>query len=422
MSVRVTTAGGEMRSDMPQAWVFNCDYNGLSVIQALGRRGVEVRALDSRRAIGTRSRYAQYCPVPDPMVDEDGFIQALWRYRGSVDANPVLIPTNDHWAETLARHQLDLAAGFECCVSGYETVSLLLDKERFGRWGQSVGLPVPRVWSVDEALANPNLPFPVAVKANSRRKSGQGVSWSRAADRLRFRPCKDQAELEAVLGEARHAGVPVFLQEVINGRSDAMRTIGLFARDGEILGLIFGEKHRGFPPRFGDCVVGIAMPAPEWALGLVQRACRELRYTGVAEFEVMVDSESKERFLIEINPRSWSWVGVTEPAGVPLAWLAFRNLAFGEGPEETQLGCPEGQSVYYAKLLADLQNTMLWYRFSDAKDWVFSPRGWWKTFSGRNGVFAEFARDDPLVALMAFPQAAKLFAVRARHVLRGKRF
>ena len=405
-----------------EVWVFNCDYNGLSIIQALGRRGVRVRALDTRRAIGTWSRFARYHRVPDPMVDEEGFIQALWRYRESIAANPVLIPTNDHWAETLARHRSDLSTGFECCVSEYETVALLLNKERFGRWGQSVGLPVPRVWSVDEALAAPSLPFPIAVKANSRRKSGQGVSWSRAADRLRFRRCEDRAELKAVLGEARQAGVPVFLQEVVNGRSDAMRTIGLYARDGEILGLIFGEKHRGFPPGFGDCVVGIAMPAAEWALDLVRRTCQELRYTGIAEFEVIVDSESKKRFLIEINPRSWSWVGVTEPAGVPLAWLAFRNLAFGEAPEETQLGCREGGTVYYAKALADLQNTMLWYRFSDATDWVLSPRQWWKTFSGRRGVFAEFGRDDPMVAVMALAQGLKLVAVRARHVLHGERF
>lgn len=409
-------------SEVSEAWVFNCDYNGLSIIQALGRRGVQVRALDSRRAIGTWSRFARYCPVPDPMVDEEGFIQALWHYRDSVDVNPVLIPTNDHWAETLARHRSDLSNRFECCVSEYDKVSLLLDKERFGRWGQAVGLPVPRVWSIDEALVDSQLPFPIAVKANTRRKAGQGVLWSQAADRLRFRQCADRSEMVAVLGEARNAGVPVFLQEVVAGRSDAMRTVGLYAREGEILGLVFGEKHRGFPPGFGDCVVGIAKPVPEWAFDLARKTCSALAYTGVAEFEVMVDSESKKRFLIEINPRSWSWVGVTEPAGVPLAWLAFRNLAFSETPDEAQVGCREGDSVYYAKFLADLQNTMLWYRFSDAKDWVLSPWQWWNTFRGRRGVFAEFARDDPMVALMALLQGAKLFVGRARQVFCRERF
>ncbi len=402
--------------------MFNCDYNGLSVIQALGRRGVEVRALDAKRGVGTHSRFSKYGAIPDPMVDEPGFVEALWRYREGLETNPVLIPTNDHWAESVARHQEELSRGFECCVADYETVSLLLDKERFGRWGHDAGLPVPRVWSVEEARQEPELPLPIAVKANARRQVGQGASWARAADGLRFRVCETRTGMEQVLTEADTAGIPVFLQEVVKGRSDSMHTIGLYARDGEILGLVYGKKLRGFPPGFGDCIVGIASPVPDWALKLAEKACRQLRYTGIAELEVMQDAETEIRFLIEINPRSWSWVGVSGAAGVDLPWLAYRNLAFGEAPEETQLGCRDGESVYYTKLLADLQNSLLWYRFSDARDWVLSPGQWWKTYSGRRGVFAEFARDDPKVAVMATIQAAKQFAGRARRVLKGERF
>lgn len=405
-----------------EAWVFNCDYNGLAVIQALGRLGVNVRSLDARRGVGTYSRFGDYGAVPDPMGDEAGFVDALWRYREGLEANPVLIPTNDHWAESVARHREELSRGFECCVSDYEIVALLLDKDRFGRWGQEVGLPVPRVWSVDEAREDPDLPLPIGIKANARRKSGQGASWARAADGLRFRSCQTRAEMEEVLTEAETAGVPVFLQEVVKGRSDAMHSIGVYARDGEILGLVYGKKLRGFPPGFGDCIVGIASPVPDWALSLAKKVCLELRYTGIAEFEVMLDAETDSRFLIEINPRSWGWIGVSGPAGVDLPSLAYRNQAFGEVPAEIQLGCRDGESVYYTKLLADLQNTLLWYRFSDARDWVLSPRQWWKTYSGRKGVFAEFARDDPKVALMATVQAAKQFAGRARRVLRGERF
>ena len=408
--------------NLPQAWIFNCDYNGLSVIQSLGRRGVEVRALDARRSIGTYSRFGRYSWVPDPLVDEAGFIQALWRYRESVDQNPVLIPTNDHWAEALARHKQELSCGFECCVSDHDIVSLLLDKERFGRWGQSTGLPVPRVWAVDEGLSDPELPFPIAVKANARRKTGVGAAWAKAADRLRFRVCVDPDELDVVLGEAKQAEVPVFLQEIVKGRSDSMHTIGVYSAEGQVLGLVYGKKFRGFPATFGDCVVGMAETAPEWAIELAKKSCSALKYTGMAEFEIMQDSDTSDHFLIEINPRSWSWVGITEPAGVNLPLIAYQNLAFGQMPGTLQLGCRGGEPVYYAKVLADLQNTLLWYRFSDAKDWVLSPRQWWKTFSGRRGVFAEFARDDPKVAVMAIVLAAKQFAGRARRVLKGQRF
>lgn len=413
-------------SSREPAFVFNCDYNGLSLIQSLGRRDVPVYALDSKRSVGTFSRYAKHQKVPDPLVDEAGFIDALTHIQTAVEGKPVLFPTNDHWAEAVARHKDQLSKQFSCCVSEYETVSLLLDKERFGRWCGDVGLPAPHVWSVEEALnEGPDLPFPVAVKANARRKAGQGAEqrgWARAADRLRFRPCADEAELQDVIDEANRYNVPVFVQQVIRGRSDAMHSIGLYAREGKILGLVYGKKLRGFPPGFGDCVVGLASPAPGWALELAEKASAALSYTGLAEFDVIVDTANEERYLIEINPRSWGWVGVAAPAGVDLASIAYRNLAYDEVPSEVQLGCADGSPVYYAKLLADLQNTQLWYRFSDARDWVLPPSQWWKTFNGRRGVFAEFSKDDPLVTAYSVAAAAKQFGSRLKGVLKGQRF
>jgi predicted ATP-grasp superfamily ATP-dependent carboligase len=136
----------------------------------------------------------------------------------------------------------------------------------------------------------------------------------------------------------------------------------------------------------------------------------------------MEDVESGERKLIEINPRSWSWVGVCGPAGVDLPWLAYQGIQSESPIGELTLGCDNGESVYYTKVLADLQNTLLWYRFSEAKDWVLSPREWWATFHGKGGVFAEFSKDDPAIAVFALAQAAKLFASRARRVLKGQRF
>ncbi|TVO66709.1 ATP-grasp domain-containing protein [Spiribacter aquaticus] len=409
-------------SSQPEAWVFNCDYNGLSVIQSLGRAGVVVRALDAHRAIGTRSRYARYSSVPDPLVDEDGFIKALWRLREAVDSNPILVPTNDHWAEAIARHRAVLSEGFECCVCQYETVSLVLDKERFGYWGKSVGLPVPQVWQLEEARGDAEIPFPIGVKPNVRRSAGQGSFNARAADQLRFRRCVNRPELDAVLCEAEQADVHVFLQEIIEGRSDAMRTIGVYAVEGRLLGIVYGKKKRGFPPGSGDCVVGVAEEPPKWAIDLAEKSCAALHYTGIAELEVMQDSVSMHNFLIEINPRSWSWIGVSQPAGSNLPLLAYNNLAFGQEPAGLQVGCRDGEPVYYAKLLGDLQNTLLWYRFSDSKDWVLNFRGWWGTFAGKRGVFAEFAQDDLPVAIFSVVQAAKQFIRRARRVLGGERF
>lgn len=403
------------------ALVFNCDYNGLALIQSLGRRGVPVLALDSVRSIGTYSRYARFRHVPNPLTNEQGFIAALLRMGRELDGKPLLLPTNDHWSEAVARHKEQLVEHYVLSGSSMEVVSLLLDKERFGRWALAKGLPVPRVWSAREVLEQTNsLQYPVAVKANARRRPGQdpkGLHAARAADRWRFIVCDSAKELAATLNSAAAHKVAVFCQQVVQGRSEHMRTIGVYAHDGTVHGIVYGRKIRGYPPGSGDCIVGQAEPVPDWARTLARVLCQELSYTGIAEIEIMEDAHSGERFLIEVNPRSWSWVGVAQEAGVDLAWLAYADLVLDQQPNACLTSCQDGEPVIYSKILADFQNTALWYRYSNAPDWVFTPRQWWHTYGGRKCVFAEFAADDPWVSVYSILQSGKQFAGRLRQAL-----
>ncbi len=58
----------------PYAIVFNCYFNGLSIIQELGRNGVKCIAMDYIHDIGTFSKYATYQQCPNPLEDEDEFV------------------------------------------------------------------------------------------------------------------------------------------------------------------------------------------------------------------------------------------------------------------------------------------------------------------------------------------------------------
>ena len=418
--------GKVYKESKPSVLVMNCHYNGLSLIQALGRRGISVIAVDSKRGIGTRSRYGKYFHVPDPGQDREAFIKALVDYGSRFEEKPLVFPTNDHWAEALAWGADELSKYYRLCVADIKTIELLLDKERFGRWAIENDIQVPRVWSVKETLRRmQDISYPIAVKANTRRRSGQVIDSAvraRNADRLRFVQCNSISELNNTLVEAKSANVPVFCQEVIKGRSDAMRTIGVYANQGRVLGLIYGRKVKGFPAQYGDCIVGEATPVPTWARDLALKCCRLLSYTGIAEIEVMVDSDTGERYLIEINPRSWSWVGVGPVAGADLAWIAYQDMIQNIQPETCIEGCADGHSVYYAKALADFQNSVIWYRFSSAPDWASSPWEWWKSFRKKNGVFAEFSRDDFAVIFFSLTASIRQFFANTYKVIRGSRF
>ena len=82
--------------------------NGLAAIRSLGRAGIPVFAVDHRSSpLGFRSRYAQPVTVPDPLTDEDGFVDAVARIGGPA----VVFPTHDPPLNALAR-QADRLDGF----------------------------------------------------------------------------------------------------------------------------------------------------------------------------------------------------------------------------------------------------------------------------------------------------------------------
>mgnify|MGYP001225699876 CR=1 FL=1 len=113
------------------AIVFNCDYNGLSIIQELGRHNVKVIALDNIRAIGTFSKYAKFIKCPNPQIAEELFIDFLLKLHTKLNARAVLFPTNDHWAYSISKYKNEMSKYYSVCVADYSVIELLIKKKKF---------------------------------------------------------------------------------------------------------------------------------------------------------------------------------------------------------------------------------------------------------------------------------------------------
>lgn len=405
-----------MQKDKVPAFIFNCHYNGLALIQSLGRQGIPVYALDTKKSIGTRSKYAQYVQVADPLDNERLFIDQLIELSKKVKGKPLLLPTNDHWSEAISRHKNLLSEYCVVSASDISVTELLLDKEKFAYWCMKNNVTVPKAYSIEQ-LNNKdfNVDYPIAIKANARRRSSDGLNskeWASKADYLRFNICNSPSDINKYIAIAKKNNIPVFLQQLVSGRSDAMRTIGVFSNAGKVKGILYGHKVRGYPAQFGDCIVGEANAVPSWARELVTLVCKELNYTGIAEFEVMIDKKSGEKYLIEINPRSWSWVGVAPYAGVDLAWIAYKELILDEPVNKCIESCTDGNPVVFMKVLEDFQNTVFFYRYDNARDWSMGPIKWWKQYKGKKKVYAEFAKDDPLIGVYSTLSVSKGFLTK----------
>jgi predicted ATP-grasp superfamily ATP-dependent carboligase len=326
------------------------------------------------------------------------------------EEKPVLFPTNDQWTVTIARYKTRLEKWYRPCVADDNVVELLINKAQFYKWGMEHDYPVPKIYSPEDLERSDSRLFPIIAKPNARRipdLCANNANLGSFLDTHRMTILRDFNEYKDFL--ARYCEyIDFFLfQEYVAGMADQMYTIGIYAnREHEILGLFSGRKVRGFPPDIGDCIVGQGERMPEEIISCVKEIVRKLKYSGIAEFEFKKDSLTGELRLIEINPRSWSWIGITPACGVSLPWIAYSDMTGIEHVAFKRSNVEDGR-VIYLKLISDLQNCLFSYKKMGYPQLHKSPFEWMREMRGKEKIFAEFSRDDPLVSLHALASHVK---------------
>jgi D-aspartate ligase len=379
------------------AIVANCHYNGLSIIQELGRHGVDVRALDSARSIGTRSKYATFVRCPDPSYNENAFIAFLIKYGAEQHDRGVLFPTNDQWAVAISKHRNVLHEFFELVAPPFQAIEIIIEKYKFYQWAQGYGYPVPKTWRLESVGDIPCDVFPVVVKPEFRRTASNDIcslQLQTYLDQNRFHVANRKRELESFVALQKEYARHFVVQQYVRGLSDAMFTVGVYAdRTSKVRGIFSGRKVRGFPPDHGDCILGQVETVPAHVINITKEICETICYSGIAEFEFKRDAATGQYILIEINPRSWSWIGITPACGVSLAWLAFQDLAGDEIPALTISTEQDGQ-VKYVKILQDFENCIWRNKRAGHVAWSFSVQEWRRTLAAEDLVVAEYQPDD----------------------------
>lgn len=312
---------GVHSSDPPAIVLQASGPNSLGIIRSLARAGVRVIACDhDRNALGLLSRYATPSVMADPLTEPERFLAdltALARREGG----GVLFPTHDEAVATIGPHEDEIRAVLRCPWSPWPTMSALIDKGHQHEVARRIGFPVPATVTPDDdadivALSR-DLRFPVILKPRYspefRRRFRAQVLEASDPEELRR-----QWELAA---EYRPQ-----LSEVIPGGDDQLWTLGSY-RDaaGRPLGSFTGRKLRQWPPRFGTARAAEGRWDPDYA-ARGHALLDALEFHGISQLETKRDLRDGRDYLIEVNPRSWLWVGLSTNCGVNLPYLAWRDM------------------------------------------------------------------------------------------------
>jgi D-aspartate ligase len=404
---------------MKKAIVFSPGSAGLSIIQMLGMRGIPCISMDCKRVPGTRrvgtySKYAKHVQCPDPLIDEEEFINFIYDFAKKEKEKPILFPTLDHWAISLAKYKTKLEEVSALCVGNLKAVELFVEKDRFYDFAEVKQWTTPKTWTTEQAAKLEAAQFPIIAKPKTKlsltnpKAKGSFKNISIAHEMLRLTILEDREALNHFIEANRGFIDGLIFQEYIKGMADRMYSVGVYAdQESEILAAFTGKKVRGYPALYGDCTVGINHSVPEYVMEITAKVVMEMQYTGIAEFEYKQDEKTGMFRLIEINPRPWSWIGITEKCPDNLPFIAYCDLAGGEigmvaqKPQHVEVTqdrevIQDGE-VLYVKVLQDLINSLFRYT-KDYPRWTKTFIQWQKSIQAKHIICAEFnARDWPVM-------------------------
>jgi predicted ATP-grasp superfamily ATP-dependent carboligase len=393
------------------AVVLKCNNNGLNVIQSLGRLGLDVVAIDSKNNIGFYSKYTKKSyKFADPLSDEKKLLKQLKSLVKDQKNKPFLIATNDDWARVVAKYYSELELYYTLCSPNHSAFELIIEKKRFYEWAKLRSYNIPLTYSSKE-LKNYKIQYPIIAKPEYRRniignaESNKALSNYLDKNRLSIINSDEQLE-EFIKLNSKYLDYFLF-QEYIPGDSSKMYTVGVYAnKNYEVKALFNGRKIRGYPASYGDCMVGQSEILPKEVNDEVFKLIKEIQFSGIAEIEYKIDDEGKFR-LIEINPRTWSWVGITPECGVDLVAIAYKDLVLKEIKEEVRNMSVGTADVKFVRMIDDYLNCLFFYKKDYPKWSLTNYKEWKRNINANKIIFAEYAKDDKMPLIYALVLSVK---------------
>jgi D-aspartate ligase len=370
------------------------EHMGLDVARSLGRKGIPVYGVDpDPKAVGGKSRYIQLVVSPDPIADQDDFLEFIVDWASRFSERPVLFPLSDEMVHLCSLERDQLLQSFVYVMPKHEILERLQAKKGLIELADRCGVPAPATYSPEDirdvqALSR-QIRYPVVLKpieSSYWHKSEIAVTLrhSLISGREKVIPCSHEAELIRQYQRIAEIDDRVIIQEEVLGPVTNGAYITFYMnRKSEPLGIFAGRKMRVLPLGYGSSCYVRSLIDPE----LERDALRLLQcvgYQGLGGLEFKKDERGGPYKVIEFNTRYGMWDGLGIFCGIDNPYLAYLD-ALGQDPEP-QSEYPEG---------------VVWFDWQrDVRAfWMMRGRGeitlqeWLRSLQGRK-MWPIYSRDD----------------------------
>jgi len=309
-----------MKNSVPGAVIIEGHVQGLSNTRSLGEIGIPVYVVDVRKCIASGSRYCKKFFICPDFQSED-FIEFLIDIAKRENLNGwVMIPSNDHIVINLAKNKARLEQYYKVITSELPVIENIYDKAALLKIAshQNIPVPVTQYFESESESILTQLRYPVLTKGRN------GLTFYKTFKKKAFLSNnEDELRKHLKIIALKYKLSATFTQEMIpfyEGNKTVSFTA--FCDNGEIKTYWMGVKIREHPFRFGTATFAKSVYVQE-CLDQSKPLLKALKYTGVCEVEYIKDPRSDEYKLIEINARTWLWVGLAKACGVNYAKIIY---------------------------------------------------------------------------------------------------
>ncbi|HYX35612.1 MAG TPA: hypothetical protein VE954_21150 [Oligoflexus sp.] len=322
------------------------DYYGtLAAARYFGKLGIPVYLAEWRRFVPSAlSKYVTKvirCPnVSDWQAFSDWLLDFGQRQPGLF-----LYPTSDDTAWIYASRKKNLSQYYYMLQPGSETIYSLLNKVKLHELCEKAGLKAPKTHLVhsefDLQKVAEGLEYPVLIKPRTQIGSitrAKGHICQTKAELLEAYPkfMKKNSYVPEIKAIDPFIEWPMIQSFHKDAMGNTLSIAGVTLESGEIF-LVRGSKKVIQRPRklgIGLCFQGCDIP-PEIAEAC-RLFCKEAKYFGAFELEMIYVEETETYLLIDFNPRYYSQMAFEIARDLPIPGLVYMAAA-GKSAELNQL-------------------------------------------------------------------------------------
>lgn len=308
--------------DEPGVLIIGGNVQGLGLLRAFARNNIKTILINNKKLdIVKFSKYLKKYIVFKNTYEPLELKNFLIHLAENEKLNGwIVLPTEDSVVYTLSKYKSELKQYYKIPTPEWDVIKYTYDKKLTYLLVERLGIPIPKTFypkDIDDVVTiSERVNFPCLLKPSVMHRfynlTGKKLLKINTKNDL-IRSYKIMAQL-----------IPpseILIQEIIGGTSKNPISFGCFITK-DILSWVMILKKRMIPIDFGVGTYNETITIPELK-DLSLQILHEIGYSGLCEVEYIKDPRDQCYKFLEINPRSWLQITITNQTNKPLIPLVY---------------------------------------------------------------------------------------------------